>query len=102
MEIKRLFRTYEALHPALIYCTDINHAVHCMKINQADYKEFQSCFCCRKKFDGEDIPFSSYVMGVGARFFCEDCALTINEECSVVTPRRNAEPLVQGGELVNA
>lgn len=57
-----------------------------MKINGIDFKPYLSCFCCGKRFDGNDIPYTSYVLGKGgSRFLCVNCAEAVNAEIPVCT-----------------
>lgn len=99
MIVKRFLKTYEVLHPALEHCVNVEQACECMRINGTDYKEFQRCFACRKQFKNDEIPYSSYVLGSGARFFCSECAEIINEECSI--PVKSAASIVEPSEPVS-
>lgn len=77
MQIRRGLIKYEVVGPALKHAVPVQQAIKCMEINGDPYKDFQKCFSCRKKFDAEEYPYSSYVFSLGPRFFCEDCARAI-------------------------
>ena len=83
IEVKRFLTKYEVTHPALEYCTTIDNAVANMEINGIKSKDFAKCFKCKHEFTNDDKLYSAYVFGLGARFFCKECADEINAEATV-------------------
>ena len=83
IEVKRFLTKYEVAHPALEYCTTIDNAVANMAVSGVKSKDFTKCFKCKHEFTNDDKLYSAYVFGLGARFFCKECADEINAEATV-------------------
>ena len=83
IEVKRFLTKYEVTHPALEYCTTIDNAVANMEISGVKSKDFIKCFKCKHEFTNDEKLYSAYVFGLGARFFCKECADVINAEATV-------------------
>lgn len=76
MIVKKIVtKAYNAeIWPKEAWTAPVKELIDSRKRRGLSTREFESCFCCGRKFEESEIPRVGTVRGVGNRMFCDSCA----------------------------